>query len=198
MFAFIDRKVNAIVAKEVERRKKETQDLILEEEKLLRQQYNLKVKELDTLKTEVENQVSELKRLRENAITEQKRLWERLDILRDNLNNEQVWIKLWECAFSKAADVTWDIYKKETLHFIEIAKKESFEQGKIEIQKIYENRISDMVKESKDVVNIPLLLKRKDESMSLFLQHQRIKDTDKESYYKGQVDLIGEVLNGKH
>lgn len=91
----------------------------------------------------------------------------------------------------------WDIQKEETLLLVKIAKEEGVNKGIEDTKKIYEQKIAEMIKNSADKVNLPLLLKRKDEAENLYLRHQRTKDKEKENYYKGQVDLIKEILNEK-
>jgi hypothetical protein len=201
MLKFIKRKVDDIIVLEVEKRRNEIEKRILAEEVKLNEEYHKKISELRFANERAELEISELKKVREKAQTEQKQLWEKLDILRDNLNSEKVWLNLWECAVVKVTDMVWDIQKKETLKLLDIVRQEGFDKGIEANKKIYESKVDALIKASVGEVNIPLLMKRKEEAYSLYLTYQRKqakdKEVGKENYYKGQVDLIGEILNEK-
>ena len=158
---------------------------------------NEKLDEVNQLRLKLDNETKEISRLRINAEVEQKRLWERLDILKDNLNTEQLWNKLWECAFSKSFDVTWELMKKEVTHIAEVSKQEGIELAKKQAEKEYQVKIDKYINSCMEKVNIPLIFKRKEEAYKNFLNYQRVKDEGRENYYKGQLDLIAEIYNEK-
>lgn len=184
MFKFIERRIDKIVEQEVQKRKSHIEELI-----------QAKLNEFTALNKRLNWQIKELERTREFTEAEQKRLWERLNILRDNLNTEDVWVKLWECAYSKATDKVWEIMKKETIHLVEIAKEDGYNKAKAELEERYNQKINSAIDTNREKVNVPLLVKKKDEANQLYLTYQRVHDKDKESYYKGQIDLIREIYN---
>jgi len=110
---------------------------------------------------------------------------------------DKKWADIWESAYLKAVDLAWDVQKKQTLHLIEIAKEESFNEGKNKSDEQYELKLLDLINKNSDVINIPLMMKKKEEAKDFYLRYERIKDHEKAQYYKGQIELINEVSNGK-
>lgn len=193
---YINKKVDNLIGEELLRRKYKVELEIKEQEQVLRDALKLKTNELIELNKKLDIEISEAKRLREKSGEEQKLLWQKLDILRDNLNTEQVWTKLWECAFSKSVDVVWGIMKNETVSLVNKAREEEYERAEKHLKEIYENRYKDFISNCSKDINIPLLLKRGEEAKEEFLKYGRLKDEIRENYYKSRIDLIGEVGNG--
>ena len=189
--------VDKIIDNEVAKRKLEIEERLRIEENKLKISYAEKLAELNALNDKLNNQIKEVERTRQNAEAEQKRLWERLDILRDNLNTEQVWMKLWESAFSKAVDVIWGIFKKETLHLIDLAKIDTYAEVEKKLSTQFDKKLGDIIAKSIDIVNVPLLLKLKEEAHKQYLIFEKVKDATQMQFYLGQLKLIEEVLNEK-
>ena len=201
MMKFIRKKVNEIVDAKVQEELKNKREWIEElhakEEAILKELHITKLASLNELIMQLNIQIEETKRVRIKSEEEQKLLWERLDILRDNLNSEQVWLKIWEMAYSKATDKVWEIMKSETTHLIELAKKNTYNQAVENLSKIYEQKIADILKNSTEKVNVALLLDKKEEFTRNYLTCQRGKDKERENYFQGKIDLIEELLNGQ-
>lgn len=185
--------VDRIIDNEVSKRRIEVEQRLRAEEGELRISYQQKLSELNSLNDKLNRQIQEVERVRLNAETEQKRLWERLDILKDNLNTEDVWLKLWECAYSKAVDVVWEIFKKETLRLIELAKENNQEEIEKKFQEQYEAKLQSLIKESSDIINVPLFLLKKEEANKGYLEANKRKDGAKEQFFLGQLKLIEEI-----
>jgi len=197
MFWFIRKRVDKLVQDEFERRKKDLELQVKSEENRLKLESQKNSNDLKVLVASMNTQIDETRRVREKAEEEQKRLWERLDILRDNLNTEDVWVKLWECAYSKATDKVWEIMKKETLHLVELSKDESYVKARNEFNEKLENRINELISKNSDLVNIPLMLKIRSESQNQYLLAEKTGDRERFNYNKGKVDLIAEIYNEK-
>jgi len=197
MFWFIRKRVDKLVQDEFERRKKDLELQVKSEENRLKLESQKNSNDLKVLVASMNTQIDETRRVREKAEEEQKRLWERLDILRDNLNTEDVWVKLWECAYSKATDKVWEIMKKETLHLVELSKDESYVKARNEFNEKLENRINELISKNSDLVNIPLMLKIRNESQNQYLLAEKTGDRERLNYNKGKVDLIAEIYNEK-
>jgi len=194
---FFRKIVDKIIDFEVERRKKEVEQRLEIEKDKLWMELATKRQEVYVLTTELETQIKGIEKTRQKAEEEQKGLWERLDILKDNLNANGVMNRLWECAYSKAIDAVWSILKKETIHLTELANEDGQNKAKEEANKQYEKKLDDIIKKDMSLINIPLLYKLKEESRQQYLIFQRSKDNEKVQYFKGQIDLIAEILNEK-
>ncbi len=195
---FIKKIIDARIEKEYLARKFEIEERLRQEESRLRQEesrvwlaYQSKIDELNKLNTILHTKICEVKQSYEKAEEEQKRLWERLDILRDNLNSEQVWMKVWECAFSKAVTVVWGIMKDKTVELIDLAVKEKEEETKDKLTKLFHVEL-DVIREGGQI-NKPLLLIRREELHKAFLAAERSKDQGKMTCYKAQMEIVDEI-----
>ncbi len=194
--------VDKIIAKEVNVRRAEIQvgisslDSIYEKRK---KEYEVKIADIDSLKVRAETQISELERIRVKAEEEQKLLWERLDILRDNLNTEDVWMKLWEMAYSKATDAVWLVLQKEMLHLADLAENRAYLKAKSEFDMNLSRLMEHLTKMSNDREAIPfikvLALKKDIEDKKLIAERNN-NDAQKEQIIKftAQLELIGALL----
>lgn len=194
--------VDKIIAKEVNVRRAEIQvgisslDSIYEKRK---KEYEVKIADIDSLKIRTETQISELERIRVKAEEEQKLLWERLDILRDNLNTEDVWMKLWEMAYSKATDAVWLVLQKEMLHLADLAENRAYLKAKSEFDMNLSRLMEHLTKMSNDREAIPfikvLALKKDIEDKKLIAERNN-NDAQKEQIIKftAQLELIGALL----
>lgn len=160
--------------------------------------YSSQIAELNELTDQVKRKISELSEIRCNAELTQKQLWERLDILRDGLQTEQIWMKLWECAYSKAVDTVWSVLKKETIRLIELAKEDGYKEAEERLAKQYENKLNDIISKCENDINIPLIFKRKEKVTLDYLHAQKCKDSRMENYYLGQKEFIEEICDGKN
>ena len=167
-------------------------DLIYREKKT---HYDNLLVDLENLTQKVNVQLEELKRIRDNADIEQKRLWERLDILRDSFTADQIWSKLWECAYSKAIDAVWPILEKEMPHLIELAENKAYLKAKTEIEEDYKLRIEGLVKEAKgeDISRVKILVLRSEIHEKMLLAN-RNKSTDLENRYNAQLEFIKSII----
>ena len=189
---FIKKIIDARIEKEYLSRKHEVEERLRLEESRLWSAYQNKINELNVLNSNLQMKIEEVKRTRENAEVEQKKLWERLDILRDNLNSEQVWMKVWECAFSKATDVVWGIMKAETVKLVTMAKEDGRSEVEIKLKETFQARLKEI--EIGVGFNKPLLVERYEKCHNLFLIAERSKDELKKQYYKAQMELIDEII----
>ena len=190
--------VDKIIAREVEKRRNEIQigiselDVIYTERK---KEYEVKIADIDVLKSKVETELKELERIRIKAEEEQKRLWERLDILRDNLNTEDVWIKLWEMAYSKATDAVWVILQKEMLHLVELAEQRAYLKAKQEFDIDLNQRMDYLMKsgEGKEVPLVKILALKKDiEDKKLYAE--KVKNSALSDRYVAQLEILEGLL----
>ena len=152
--------------------------------------------ELQTRKLKVESELLELERVRNKAEEEQKRLWDRLDILRDNLNTEDVWIKLWECAYSKAVDSVWIILQKEMAHMVSLAEERSYVRAKAEFDDDLNKRIEGLKSLANTKIDIPALkvLALKKDIEDKMLIAERVKNVAQVSKYMAQLEILGGLL----
>lgn len=185
--------VDARIEKEFSRRKEELERMLREEESSLRFIHSKKIEELNTLNSELSQKIQEVKKVRETAENEQKRLWERLDILRDNLNSEQVWMRLWESAFSKAVDVVWGLMKENTEKLIILAKEEKEKEVSEKLTSKFKQDVERIFKSDK--LNKELLSKKYDDLYEKFLEAERTKQKDKAMNYKAQMEILNEILS---
>ena len=191
--------INKIITKEVDARRAEIQigisklDSIYEERK---KEYEVKIADIDALKFKVETQVDELERIRVNAEIEQKELWKRLDILRDNLNTEDVWMKLWEMAYSKATDAVWIILQKEMLHLVELAENRAYIKAKAEFDADLKTRIDYLIKISNDKEAIPIVkvLALKKVIEEKILVAGRSQNSAQVDLFMAQLGILGDLL----
>lgn len=160
--------------------------------------YDTKLKDLDILKSRVEIELKELERIRIKSETEQKRLWERLDILRDNLNTEDVWIKLWEMAYSKAIDAVWIIQQKEALHLVELAEQRAYLKSKQEFEEDLNRRMDYFIQMNNvnDAIPFVKVLALKKRIEDIRLSAERLKNATQVDKCSAQLETIGGLLNG--
>ena len=160
----------------------------------IKNQYDIKSKEFNTSQEELKLKINEIKQLRDEAQLEEKRLWDKLEILKDNLNSEQTWNKLWEAAFSKAIDIVWSIFKKETIHLAKL----SFDDGYVKAEEIlkikFDNQIKEIEKNIQGGLNIVKIMSQYKEAKDNFLSAGRNRDANKQKFYEGQISLIEEVI----
>ena len=182
--------VDKIVEREVNKRRFDTELRIKKEETHLLEEHKLKVEKLDAVTKEVT-------RVRIKAEQEQENLWKKLDILRDNLNAEQIFSKLWEMAYSKAVDAVWAIFKKETLHLAENARIDGLYEGEKKAKEGYDKQLNSAIVTFQGAINAPLLFKRRQEIEEQFLVAQRSKDRETVLVTEAQLNLLKEVTNGK-
>ena len=196
IFSKIFRKaVNQIIAKEVDKRRGEIQCGIVELDSIYngrKKEYEVKIADIDVLKAKVEAELKELECIRIKSEEEQKRLWERLDILRDNLNTEDVWIKLWEMAYSKAVDAVWPILQKEMLHMVELAEQRAYIKSKEEFEIDLGQRMEHLMKLGNEKEMIPfvkvLALKKDIEDKKLVAE--RVKNIAQIERYVAQLEIL--------
>jgi hypothetical protein len=203
MIKFLEKKIQVYIEKEIIKRKEEItlkfNIAIGDLEKSLnysKSEYEKKEREFLVLKENTELKIKELERVRNAAEEEQKRLWERLDILRDNLNTEDVWIKLWECAYSKAVDAVWPILQKELLHMVELAEQRVYLKAKDEFDIDLKRRIDNLIstanmKEAVPFVKISALIKRVEE---VKLNAERVKNIPQIEKCSAQLEILGGLL----
>ena len=152
--------VDKIIVNELQTRRQELDLSVAKlnsEYDFYKKSYEDKLSGLGSLKLKVESELLELERVRNKAEEEQKRLWDRLDILRDNLNTEDVWIKLWECAYSKAVDSVWIILQKEMAHMVSLAEERSYVRAKAEFDDDLNKRIEGLKSLANTKIDIPAL-----------------------------------------
>lgn len=180
--------VDRIIEREVSKRREEIQTEIAK----LDFSYKEHILSYNTLKTKVENETKELERVRVKAEEEQKRLWERLDILRDNLNTEDVWIKLWESAYSKAVDAVWPILQKEMLHMVELAEQRAYLKAKTEFDEDLSRRMEHLIKlgNEKEAVPFVKILAIKKDITDKKLVAERIKNEAQIEKYAAQLEVL--------
>lgn len=189
--------IDKIIEKEVARRKIEIEEKIKEETLKIENDNKEKLSQLTSLNNSLTFQIEEVKHTREKAEAEQKRLWERLNIIQDNLNTEKIYVSIWECAFSKAVDLVWDVMESKVKDLIELARKEAYEETEKHLTLINEKRLQDIISKSKDDINVPLLFKKKEIAKEEFLKADRIGNAKDKSFYEGQLELLKEVINEK-
>ncbi len=167
------------------------------------EEYASKLSSLDNLIVKVANEIEkssketeELKKVRAKAEEEQKRLWERLDILRDNLNTEDVWIKLWESAYSKAVDSVWLILQKEMLHMVGLSEEKAYLKAKEEFDADLNKRMDYLINMGNDKDSIPFVkvmaLKKKIEDVKL--NAERIKNVALLEKCLAQEEILGGLI----
>lgn len=196
--SIFNKAVDKIIAREVEKRRNEIQIGISELDSIYterKKEYEVKIADIDVLKIKVEKELLELQRIRLQAEEEQKRLWEHLDILRDNLNTEDVWIKLWEMAYSKATDAVWLILQKEMLHLVELAEQRAYLKSKQEFDIDLNQRMDYLMKsgEGKEVPLVKILALKKDiEDKKLYAE--KVKNSALSDRYVAQLEILGGLL----
>ena len=160
--------------------------------------YSDRLDRLADVNEKLDRELEAANRMRERAAEEQKRLWERLDILRDNLNSEQVWMKVWEAAFSKAFDMVWSIHKNQTIQLMDKVREEAVEEAKKQIIDQYDLKYKYMVEQNPAIFNMDLILGKREKANSDYLTVSRMKnDPSREVYLKGRVEVLDEVINEK-
>jgi len=193
--------VDKIIEKEVDKRKLEIEERIKEEalksQIQIEQDNKEKLSQLSTLNNSLIFQIEEVKRTREKAEAEQKRLWERLNIIQDNLNTEKIYAGIYECAFSKAVDLVWDIMKNKVNDLVELARKGAYDEAEKNLTLIYEKKLQDIISKSDKDVNIPLLFKKKEIAHEGFLRADRMGNKKEKDFYEGQLNLLKEVIYEK-
>ena len=186
--------VDKIIASEVTKRKLEIEEKIKEEALKIEQDNKEKLSQLLTLNNSLIFQIEEVKHTREKAEAEQKRLWERLNIIQDNLNTEKIYAGIYECAFSKAVDLVWDIIKNKVKDLVELARKDAYDEAEKNLAIIYEKRLQDIISKSDKDVNIPLLFQKKEIAHEGFLKADRVGNKKEKDFYEGQLSLLREVI----
>jgi hypothetical protein len=193
---FFKNKIQEKIDREVKLRKSEIEIAAQKEVETSLGQYQLKVLELDNFKQKAENELSDLKSIRERANQEQKEIWEKLNILRDNLNTQDVWVKLWECAYSKAVDAVWSILQRETLHLVDLAEQRAYIKAKEEFDADLKQRIDNLINTSNEKDAIPfvklLALKKKIEDVKL--NSERIKNSAQIEKSSAQLEVLEGLL----
>ncbi len=212
-----NRFINKLVAKEVAKRtEKEMADKRKElsaefikvqnefqeksNQEIQESQDKLKVKlaEVNLLADTYNLQIDALKKLRDKAEEEQKRLWDRLDILRDSLSADQVWSKLWALAYSKAVDVTWPILEKEIPHLVELAEQRAYLKARQEADDEYKLRLESLIKVAgNENVSKLKILALKQEIHEKMLIANRAKSVDNENKCLGKLELIDILIGDK-
>ena len=191
--------VDKIIANELQTRRQELDLSVAKlnsEYDFYKKSYEDKLSGLGSLKLKVESELLELERVRNKAEEEQKRLWDRLDILRDNLNTEDVWIKLWECAYSKAVDSVWIILQKEMAHMVSLAEERSYVRAKAEFDDDLNKRIEGLKSLANTQTDIPVLkiLALKKDIEDKMLIAERVKNVAQVSKYMAQLEILGGLL----
>ena len=155
------------------------------------------VEKVNIQSRELNLQIQETQRIRNNAEEEQKKLWERLDILRDSFTADQIWSRLWECAYSKAIDAVWPILEKEIPHLIELAENRAYLKAKQEVDNEYKIQLEGLIKIAggQEVPKLKILALKK-EIHEKMLYANRVKNTDLESRYSAQLELIELLIGG--
>lgn len=192
--------VDRIIEQEVNKRRSEIIARIHDEEVILRKEYEIKLAEFSELNKKLESEIEEVKKARIKAEEEQKRLWERLDILKDNLNTEDVWVKLWECAFSKAIDFIWPVLQKETQHLVELVEKQAYIKAESEFKNEVETRMANLIKMANDKEGIPFLkiiaIKKKIEEIKL--NAERVKNMALTEKCFAELELLSNIMGEKN
>ena len=191
--------VDKIIANELQTRRQELDLSVAKlnsEYDFYKKSYEDKLSGLGSLKLKVESELLELERVRNKAEEEQKRLWDRLDILRDNLNTEDVWIKLWECAYSKAVDSVWIILQKEMAHMVSLAEERSYVRAKAEFDDDLNKRIEGLKSLANTQTDIPVLrvLALKKDIEEKMLIAERVKNIAQVEKYMAQLEILRGLL----
>ena len=191
--------VDKIIANELQTRRQELDLSVAKlnsEYDFYKKSYEDKLSGLGSLKLKVESELLKLERVRNKAEEEQKRLWDRLDILRDNLNTEDVWIKLWECAYSKAVDSVWIILQKEMAHMVSLAEERSYVRAKAEFDDDLNKRVEGLKSLANTKTDIPVLkiLALKKDIEDKMLIAERVKNVAQVSKYMAQLEILGGLL----
>ena len=191
--------VDKIIVNELQTRRQELDLSVAKlnsEYDFYKKSYEDKLSGLGSLKLKVESELLKLERVRNKAEEEQKRLWDRLDILRDNLNTEDVWIKLWECAYSKAVDSVWIILQKEMAHMVSLAEERSYVRAKAEFDDDLNKRVEGLKSLANTKTDIPVLkiLALKKDIEDKMLIAERVKNVAQVSKYMAQLEILGGLL----
>jgi hypothetical protein len=149
-------------------------------------------------KKEIKDIVLETDGIKEKVLIERNKVSQTLDILRQNLTAEEIWLKLWSVAFDKAMDICWDLTKDKTKEIMALVEDKAYTKSKQEMQEIINKRDAEVEEKLKSLdINKQAILNAKEEANKFYLIYDRNKDQMKKQYYKGQVDLIGRFLNEK-
>ena len=191
--------VDKIIVNELQTRRQELDLSVAKlnsEYDFYKKSYEDKLSGLGSLKLKVESELLELERVRNKAEEEQKRLWDRLDILRDNLNTEDVWIKLWECAYSKAVDSVWIILQKEMARMVSLAEERSYVRAKAEFDDDLNKRIEGLKSLANTKIDIPALkvLALKKDIEEKMLIAERVKNIAQVEKYMAQLEILRGLL----
>ena len=107
-----------------------------------------------------------------------------------------LWIKLWECAYSKAVDSVWIILQKEMAHMVSLAEERSYVRAKAEFDDDLNKRIEGLKSLANTQTDIPVLkiLALKKDIEDKMLIAERVKNVAQVSKYMAQLEILGGLL----
>ena len=121
-----------------------------------------------------------------------------LDLSVAKLNSEydfykKSYIKLWECAYSKAVDSVWIILQKEMAHMVSLAEERSYVRAKAEFDDDLNKRIEGLKSLANTQTDIPVLkiLALKKDIEDKMLIAERVKNVAQVSKYMAQLEILG-------
>ena len=121
-----------------------------------------------------------------------------LDLSVAKLNSEydfykKSYIKLWECAYSKAVDSVWIILQKEMAHMVSLAEERSYVRAKAEFDDDLNKRIEGLKSLANTKIDIPALkvLALKKDIEEKMLIAERVKNVAQVSKYMAQLEILG-------
>jgi len=124
-----------------------------------------------------------------------------LDLSVAKLNSEydfykKSYIKLWECAYSKAVDSVWIILQKEMAHMVSLAEERSYVRAKAEFDDDLNKRIEGLKSLANTQTDIPVLkiLALKKDIEDKMLIAERVKNVAQVSKYMAQLEILGGLL----
>src|SRR3990167_7987446 len=102
-----------------------------------------------------------------------------------------LWIKLWECAYSKAVDSVWIILQKEMAHMVSLAEERSYVRAKAEFDDDLNKRIEGLKSLANTKTDIPALrvLALKKDIEEKMLIAERVKNVAQVSKYMAQLEI---------
>src|SRR3990167_4291943 len=119
-----------------------------------------------------------------------------LDLSVAKLNSEydfykKSYIKLWECAYSKAVDSVWIILQKEMAHMVSLAEERSYVRAKAEFDDDLNKRIEGLKSLANTKIDIPALkvLALKKDIEEKMLIAERVKNVAQVSKYMAQLEI---------
>ena len=104
-----------------------------------------------------------------------------------------LWIKLWECAYSKAVDSVWIILQKEMAHMVSLAEERSYVRAKAEFDDDLNKRIEGLKSLANTKTDIPALrvLALKKDIEEKMLIAERVKNVAQVIKYMAQLEILG-------